>query len=106
MVYTLISTIFSLSLHQSLYFFIPKSNDPDKPLVMSQTVILTLMLAGLAGFMMYFSAPILARWMNNDDLAGIIRILSFYPLADMISQLINPADDQHRQSRLFRDCLV
>ena len=33
----------------------------------------------------------LARWMNNDELAGIIRILSFYPFADMISQLINPA---------------
>ncbi|MFA5866052.1 MAG: oligosaccharide flippase family protein [Phycisphaerae bacterium] len=91
MVYTLFSTILSLSLPQSLYFFIPKSKDKDQPLVMSQTLILTLTLAAAAGCFMYFSAPLLSRWMNNSELTNVLKVMSFYPLADMISQLVSPA---------------
>jgi O-antigen/teichoic acid export membrane protein len=91
MIYTLFSTVLCLSLPQSLYYFIPRAKAEEKPRVMSQTMILMVVLAGITSLAMYFSTPFLAGKMNNPELILLMKVMSFYPLADMISQIVIPA---------------
>ena len=91
LVYPLFSTVLSLSLPQSLYYFLPKSPDLDRPRVMTQTISMTLLMAAVTGLVMFAGAGLIGRWMNNADLPVMLRILSLYPLMDMVSQLVCPA---------------
>jgi len=90
MVYTLFSTVLCLSLPQSLYYFIPRAKEEDRPRVMSQTMIMMIFLACLTSLLMYLSAPLTVR-MNNPALNSMMKVMCFYPLADMISQIVIPA---------------
>ncbi len=91
MIYILFSTVLCLSLPQSLYYFIPRAKEEERPKVMSQTMILMIVLAGITSVGMYLSTPFLANKMNNPELVSLMKVMSFYPLADMISQIVIPA---------------
>lgn len=41
--------------------------------------------------MMFIATPVLADTMNNPGLKSLMVVMSFYPLADMISQIVIPA---------------
>jgi len=91
MIYTLFSTVLCLSLPQSVYYFIPRAKEDERPHVMSQTMILMIALAVITSALMYASTPFLTNKMNNPGLSALMKIMSLYPLADMISQIVVPA---------------
>lgn len=86
--YALLGSLLSLQLEQSLYYFIPRAGIDGRRAIVGQTLLLTFIQAAIGGAVMFFGAGIIARFMNNDELAPLIRAFSLFPVFEHVVLLL------------------
>jgi len=90
LVYSFLTGIFSFQLSSSLYYFLPKLGTQMRKTLLGQTLAGGMVLSLAIATIMFFGADVIGRIFNNADLVPLVKILSFYSLADGILQLIPP----------------
>lgn len=88
LVYSFLTGIFSFQLSSSLYYFLPKLGTGMRKTLLSQTLSGGMVLSLATAVIMFFGAGFISRMFNNPDLIPLVKILSLYPFADGILQLI------------------
>lgn len=87
MIYTILFSVFMIGLPQSIYYFLPKSDDETKKKFIKQTIDL-FTIVGLAGsILLVILRQNLAAMFNNDHLSKILLVFAFYPFFMFLSQL-------------------
>lgn len=87
MIYTLISSIFMIGLPQSVYYFLPKSDDETKKKFLKQTVDIFTVLGLLGSLLILFSRQGIASMFHNQQLNKILVIYALYPFFMFLSML-------------------
>jgi O-antigen/teichoic acid export membrane protein len=88
LVYTTISTILSLQLDQTLYYFVPKLAEDARRKLVAQTLALASGMAIASGLAMFAFAGPVAAFFDNPPLASHLRAFCLFPLADGVSILV------------------
>lgn len=92
MVYLLISVILSLSIPNSMYYFLPKAKEIEHRGILFQTILTLFVMAVVTTLLMWFGADILARYIAKEPaLAGPLKAYSFFALGHMVSMVVSPA---------------
>jgi len=92
MVYLLISSLLSLSISTSMYYFLPRAPVEEHRSILLQGTALLLLMACVATLLMFFGAQFLATYVAKDvRLLGPLRAYSFFALGDMFSKIVSPA---------------
>ena len=92
MVYLLVSSILSLNIPNSMYYFLPKAKEVEHRGILFQTILTLFVMAVAATLLMWFGADVLARYIAKDPaLAAPLKAYSFFALGNMISLVISPA---------------
>jgi len=87
MIYTLISSIFMIGLPQSVYYFLPKSDDETKKKFLKQTVDVFTVLGFLGSLLILLSRHGISAMFHNQQLSKILIIYALYPFFMFLSQL-------------------
>lgn len=87
MIYTLVSAIFMVGLPQSVYYFIPKSDEETRKKIIAQTIDFISIFGLAASLLIIVSRSYIATLFNNPQLYKILVIYAFYPFFMFVSQL-------------------
>ena len=85
---TTVSTLLSLQLEDSLFYFVPRTQvDRLRPLL-AQTALLGLFTSAVSATVLFFGADTLAAWFDNPEVAGPLRVIALYPLTEKLVVLV------------------
>ncbi len=87
MIYTLLSSIFMLGLPQSVYYFIPKSDEETRRKFLRQTLDIFTILGLVCSLVLFVFRNNLALMFHNPQLNKVLIIYAFYPFFMFLSQL-------------------
>jgi len=87
MIYTLLAAIFMVGLPQSLFYFLPKSDEETRKKYIRQTVDIFTVLGLVSGILLLIFRHNLAALFNNQSLNKILIIYAVYPFFMFLSQL-------------------
>ncbi|MCH8253130.1 MAG: oligosaccharide flippase family protein [Planctomycetes bacterium] len=90
-IHALIVGILGANISESLLYFLPRTGAADKPRWLSQTGQLSFMVGMAVGAVLFLTADFWAAQYNNPDLALLLRVFAFFPLADHILRMVPPA---------------
>jgi O-antigen/teichoic acid export membrane protein len=87
MIYTLLSAFFMIGLPQSIYYFIPKSDDETKKRFIKQTIDIFTILGLLCSILLLVFRNSVSQMFQNPQLNKVLLIYAFYPFFMFLSQL-------------------
>lgn len=79
-VYTSLQSLFTMGLPSVFAYFIPRINKREQKYFINKLTMYFLIIGALFSISLYFSADLLARLMNNPELAVGLKIFSPFPL--------------------------
>ena len=79
-VYTSLQSLFTMGLPSVFAYFIPRINEQEQKYFINRLTMYFLIIGAVFSISLYFSADLLARLMNNPELALGLKIFSPFPL--------------------------
>jgi len=89
LVYLLVLPLFTLGLPGSILYFIPKTEQRHRKIVVFQTIFLLEIVGVIFSIITFQTAPLFAQQFNNPELIPLIRVFSIYPLFSLPPKLVN-----------------
>lgn len=90
MIYAFLGGVLAANLPDSMYYFVPKYTGAQRKLVVGQTGVLLFILAVVTCGVMFVFAPQFASSMHNPELEAFLRVVSLFPLSQLLIRLVSP----------------
>lgn len=88
LIYVFLAGVLSLRLPATLYYFLPKEGSENRRTLLTQTLVLSMMVACIMGMVMFVSAPLVGRMFDNPSLVPLLRVFCLYPFVDLVLILV------------------
>ena len=90
LLYSIFSIIFFLGIPQSIYYWLPKTNDSNRKTLVLQSEILLFILGIFLGVIFFITSNTWANSFSNDQLSKLLKAFSIYPVFDFPIQVLPP----------------
>ncbi len=87
---TILTSLLSLNLPSSFYYFIPKSELNERRKVINNLFAIAFIMSLIMGGLMYFGASYIADWFHNPPIKKLLKIFCLYPFVAMALRQIPP----------------
>lgn len=88
LIVTVFTSLFSLPIHNSLYYFLPKYSKNLWQKFLKQSVVFAFLGSCFVGLVMWFASGLVADWFANPPLRELTRVFVLYPIAAAMLQII------------------
>ncbi|MFQ5413731.1 MAG: lipopolysaccharide biosynthesis protein [Phycisphaerae bacterium] len=90
-IYMLLAGVLGSNIAESLLYFLPRSGAAEKRRWLGQTVQLSLVVGVVLGAIIYTTADVWADHYTTPELASLLKVFAWFPLADRVVRLVPPA---------------
>ncbi len=84
LVFTTVSSLLSLQLEASLFYYVPKISGLELRSLAVQTTLFGLFASAVSALVIFFGAGLIAEQFSNPDLVTPLRVMALYPLTEKI----------------------
>lgn len=86
--HSLIAIVLGTQIAESLLYFLPRASAREKPLWLSQTVLLSGCAGVVLAAVLFFGADAWGAWTGNALLPDLVRVFALFPLADRVARVV------------------